>query len=288
MREFRIAAFPVTIAEFNCFVMAGGYDDSRWWKTEAAKKWWEGELCDEEGRLRQLYRYWNLVAEPKMGVSMVSSAPTQHDHDWALQFASLSPLEAWNCIVSWYPKRKKRKPDFWGDEQYSSGLKPVVGITFFEAEAYCAWLSHETKTHFCIPTEAQWEISVRRKKSHSIEASTATNRIWPWGSTPPTQFQINFAQSGIGSTSPTGIFPESNTIEGLADAAGNVFEWTSSKWTSSGLDPASVNSITTGTEMRAVRGGAWLRSGQHCRTRYRNGSSPLGSYFGMGFRLITY
>ncbi len=50
LAPYEIGQFPVTNAEYACFVAAGGYEDERWWDTEDARRWRRGELANEAAK----------------------------------------------------------------------------------------------------------------------------------------------------------------------------------------------------------------------------------------------
>jgi formylglycine-generating enzyme required for sulfatase activity len=82
-------------------------------------------------------------------------------------------LEKWQC------RRGRMEPAFWNDSQWGILNRPVVGVTWFEAMAYCMWLTErmqrvEELSNECVvrlPTEAEWEKAARG----------TDGRYWPWG-----------------------------------------------------------------------------------------------------------
>ena len=84
---------------------------------------------------------------------------------------------------------------------------------------YCAWLSRAVGREMRLPTEAEWERAARH----------TDGRIYPWGNDFDAG-RCNMAETGIGGTSPVGIFPTGDAVCGASDMAGNVWEWTSSLW----------------------------------------------------------
>lgn len=85
---------------------------------------------------------------------------------------------------------------------------PVVGVDWDQAQDYCAWTGGR------LPTEAEWEKAARDTEGN----------LYPWGSTDPSCGLLNFAYcSGV--TSEVGSFDGGASPYGLADMAGNVFEW---------------------------------------------------------------
>ena len=97
---------------------------------------------------------------------------------------------------------------------------PVVGVSWDDAVAYCRWLSTRTGRRYRLPSEAEWERAARG----------VDGRLYPWGNDFDAQ-RCNAAASGRGQTSAVGEFsPQGDTPEGVADLAGNVWEWTGTRW----------------------------------------------------------
>lgn len=92
---------------------------------------------------------------------------------------------------------------------------PVTGVSWYEALAYCQWLSQQTGRTYSLPSEAQWEKAARGPNG----------RIYPWG---------NIWQEGRCNFQPNQItavaaYPPQNEY-GCYDMIGNVREWTSTLW----------------------------------------------------------
>jgi formylglycine-generating enzyme required for sulfatase activity len=118
---------------------------------------------------------------------------------------------------------------------------PVVGVTWYEALAYCRWLTEQLQIWegtpkplaallragvgwtVRLPTEAEWEKAARGMDG----------RISPWGNMPDSN-RANYDNTGIGGTSAVGCFSGGASPYGVLDLSGNVWEWTQSLW---GKDP---------------------------------------------------
>ncbi len=153
------------------------------------------------------------------------------------------------------PAEKRHEPFYWHDRRWNNPLAPVVGVSWFEAEAYCNWLTKALSKPIRLPTEEEWERAARG----------TDGREYPWGN----DFDLNklngyeFWQaekkSSNRSTTIVGQFPEGNSQEGLCDASGNVWEWTNSWY---------------GKTNRVLRGGAFYVTRDGVRCAYRYGYAP--------------
>ncbi|MBI5410778.1 MAG: SUMF1/EgtB/PvdO family nonheme iron enzyme, partial [Nitrospirae bacterium] len=97
----------------------------------------------------------------------------------------------------------------------SNGQKPVVGVDWHEADAYCRYYGKR------LPTEQEWEKAARG----------TDGRKYPWGNEEPTSRHANFGKSGFndyGVLVNVGSLEEGKSPYGIYDLAGNAWEWTSS------------------------------------------------------------
>ncbi len=171
----------------------------------------------------------------------------------------------WWTGVGWEWKRSKYKtrPRYWKDEEYNEPSQPVVGVSWYEAMAYCGWLAEKTGLPCRLPTEQEWEKAARGYDG----------REYPWGEW--IEGRCNTDESGIGRPSPVGQFsPDGDSIYGLQDVAGNVFEWTASEWRS-------------GSDRRVLRGGSFSLSREYARCAYRIFLNPNFDWLSGGFRLVV-
>jgi formylglycine-generating enzyme required for sulfatase activity len=125
---------------------------------------------------------------------------------------------------------RKVLPWRWSEQQLTP-TRPVVGVCWFEARAYAAWLSRRLRDQLesaglsshrvRLPTEVEWERAARAKNLEQADAR-------PWWHYTPVGAQglsvwANFDVSRLGHSTAVGLFPPSPL--GIFDLAGNVWEW---------------------------------------------------------------
>ena len=167
------------------------------------------------------------------------------------------------------------------DRGWGRGDRPVINVSWHDAQAYVKWLSDKTGKKYRLPTEAEWEYVAR------ADTSTA---YW-WGEAIG---QNNAICNGCGSqwdaqqTAPVGSF-KPNTF-GVYDTASNVWEWTQDCWHSN-YDGAPTDSSAwlekNGGDCsnRVLRGGSWNLDPQNLRSANRLRINPDGANFNGGFRV---
>jgi formylglycine-generating enzyme required for sulfatase activity/energy-coupling factor transporter ATP-binding protein EcfA2 len=233
IRGFKLAAYPVTVAQYQGFIAAGGYDAAK------GKRWWT-----DIG--------WEAVSQ-----------------------------------------KKRHEPRLWKDPRRHQANHPVVGVSWWEADAYCRWLTQALREQRLLgdgqavrlPTEAEWEWAARGPQALR----------YPWGNEWDA-LKANTAESSLGRTSPVGMYPSGSAhwwngqaeAEGqVYDLAGNVWEWTGSAYTedySGGHQQAVVDSGEPLTLV--VRGGDYLNHYWKSRSASRERVEPDDLWRNPGFRLV--
>ncbi len=215
---------------------------------------------------------------------------------------------------------KRQAPDKYGGI-FDLSNHPVVNICWYEALAFARWLTHEFHTagiipkdwYFHLPSEAEWEKAARggieilgsaviqALKQNALTPvvklirNPSEKRRYPWGNDPDPN-RANYSDTGIGSTSAGGCFPNGVSVYGAEEMSGNVWEWTRSLWGKDWQNPdfkypynsddGRENLDATDAMARVVRGGAFVGNLWFVRCSFRFRDDPDDLYFGLGFRVV--
>jgi len=207
------------------------------------------------------------------------------------------------------PKDRRDRPYWWNDPQWAAPTRPVVGVSWYEAMAYCKWLDLQLRAsqpdlfpknyQVRLPTEAEWEKAARfsplpvGRVPARVEGPGV--RAYPWGDE-WLEDHANIEETALKQTSPVGIFPKGATPEtNLFDLSGNTWEWTHSRW---GVDPYNPQYTypykldddredPSGAFLRILRGGSWRYNRGLARCAYRSWDLPASFNDFLGFRCLV-
>ena len=153
-----------------------------------------------------------------------------------------------------------------------------MGVSWYEAVAYCRWLSEIVGYEVSLPSEAQWDRAARH----------TDGRTYPWGSEEVAATRCNMGETGIGHTSTVGLFPEGNAACGALDMAGNVWEWWRTKWRGDYENyERKAADVLGGEDARLLRGGAFYVDRDSVRCAARGRYVPHSRVRSVGFRVVT-
>jgi formylglycine-generating enzyme required for sulfatase activity len=164
------------------------------------------------------------------------------------------------------------------DSGMGRGSKPIVNVSWDDAQQYVKWFSMMTDRHYRLLSESEWEYAAR----------AGTTTAYSWGD----EIDTNNADCiGCGSqwdgkqTAPVGSFKPNSF--GLYDMQGNVFQWVEDCYHDSYRDaPTHGSANTTGDcSRRVVRGGAWARTPNELRSAYRHWGATNIRIDNQGFRI---
>jgi formylglycine-generating enzyme required for sulfatase activity len=161
---------------------------------------------------------------------------------------------------------------------------PVVRVSWYDAKAYCQWLSEVTGRGYSLPSEAEWEKAARG----------TDGRIYPWGNRWKSSHCNAFGD--VGKTTSVHAYPQGSSPFGVLDMAGNAYEWTRSLWGRNPRysdyrypyrrDDGRENLEAAGYVARVLRGGAFEVDLRYVRCAHRDTALPDFGYPSTGFRVV--
>ncbi|MCP5097173.1 MAG: formylglycine-generating enzyme family protein, partial [Chloroflexi bacterium] len=199
---YQVARYPVTYAQFQCFIDAADFDEEAWW-----------------------------AGMPKIVEDVFDNE---------------------------YPVREMLPQAF----PYTN--HPRENVSWYQAVAFCRWLSAKLDLAIRLPHEHEWEVAARYPDGRS----------YPWGNEWDSN-NANTDESGIGQTTAVGVYSNGRQTElDLYDLSGNVWEWCQNKYE----DP-SDDKVDDSENWRALRGGSWIFNASFARAANRLDFTPANRYF---------
>jgi formylglycine-generating enzyme required for sulfatase activity len=223
-------------------------------------------------------RWRRFKAEPAELDRLVASGQiTKRDADnpWRI-LITWDEARVITQIREWYPPGEVvREPRYWQDTAFNNLSQPVVGVCWYEAMAYANWLAAVTGQPYRLPSEPEWEWAARRGR-----------RLFPWGSTWDAE-RLNSLEgpNRVMRTTPVGVYPQGATEDGIHDLAGNVWEWTATRYAAYLYRPEAKLEDPDATGLRVARGGGWSANRKMVRCAYRNWVDPWDRFILNGLRL---
>jgi formylglycine-generating enzyme required for sulfatase activity len=148
---------------------------------------------------------------------------------------------------------------------------PREMVSWYQAVAFCRWLSAKLGYEVRLPTEQEWEVAARYPDG----------REYPWGDD-FSAAKCNVSESEIGRTTPVGMYADgANPTTGICDLAGNVWEWCVNKYRN-----PEVTGVDASDDARVLRGGSFDDLRDSARASSRDGSDPDYRDDGSGFRVV--
>jgi len=181
--------------------------------------------------------------------------------------------EGWNYDeYSWMPSGTPwTEPRYWNDSKWNGADQPVVGVSWYEAVAFCLWLSDVTGEDIMLPTEEQWQYA----------AQGDDDRAFPWGNAwGGRRCNCSVDRYGSKGTTPVTHYEgKGDSYFGVVDMAGNVEEWCLTDYYNK------TNDVNSTALERVLRGGS--RYGNctgNFRCDFRDASTPFSGLRYGGFR----
>ena len=261
---FQIGKWSVTNAEYACFMEAGGYKKEAYWKTDLARRWLVGEEVTG-GQFASWLNIWKQLQDISNWREQLEKTGgySPDDLDYYEYIAGLTEEEFKQEMGKSLNKKSRSEPDFWHDARFNNPSQPVVGITWFEAQAYCVWLSEVSGKVYRLPSETEWEASARGLPKRGKA------RVYPWGDDWDAA-KANSIEGRVQKTSPAGAYTAAGNVGPFEteDQAGNVWNWTSSLFLPYPYD-AEKSEVSEAEGERTLRGGSWGVNGRLLRSAPR-------------------
>ena len=181
--------------------------------------------------------------------------------------------EALPALLDFVDQTDQPGPRYWVEGLYHGGEeRPVVGVSWYEASAYARWAGKR------LPTDAEWT------KAGAWPVESAPGRIaqrrYPWGES----FDIRRANLwGSHRDGPVDVdeYPDGESVGGVHQLVGNVWEWSGSP-----LLASAEPTLHVPETYKSVRGGAFdTYFENHATCHYQSGEHPLARRHNIGFRL---
>jgi sulfatase-modifying factor enzyme 1/TIR domain-containing protein len=221
-----------------------------------------GEVIFERGQKRSIYQVdaFRVSKYPITNAQfqLFVSAPGgyQNPHWWTYS------SEACN----WHEAHPNPLPS-----QFDSSEYPRTNLCWYEAMAFCFWLSEKTGMKIGLPTEQQWQRAAQGDSGFR----------YPWGNKFDPD-RCNTKESELKMTTPVSYYPSGISPYGVFDMAGNIWEWCLNKYM--------VQSEDTPDEVKvnyAVRGGSYLGTRERAQSTFHFKLAPEYRYFSIGFRIVA-
>jgi formylglycine-generating enzyme required for sulfatase activity len=185
--------------------------------------------------------------------------------------------EAWWAGLT--PEYQKQPMD---PQKFQFANHPRESVSWYQAVAFCRWLSAKLGTEIRLPTEPEWEKAARG----------TDGRQFPWGNsyvsgyanideTDRLRFGEKVGENFVGQTTAVGIYPQGASPYGVLDMAGNVWEWCLNEYRK-----PEIHSVE-GNAPRALRGGSWYTLVYRARCVARHWFDPQLTRDFAGFRVVS-
>ena len=252
----------------------------------------KGAYDDEQPRHEVPLRCYYIARYP-VTVAQFGAFVATGGYQKASYWSEAAKAGVWSSgrVKAWNDEQARDAPYDFGS---SFGLSnhPVVGITWYEALAYCRWLTEQLRAWQGTPEplvsllQGGWEVQLPSESQWEKAARGIDGRVYPWGAKPDSD-KVNYMDTGIGATSTVGCFPGGRSPYGVEDLSGNVWEWCCTKWEDSYEHYRGDNDLE-GTASRVLRGGAFGSSGGLVRCAGRDRDNPNARDYNFGFRLVLF
>lgn len=251
-------------------------------------------LRTDDGRREDIGLRLSEIGDPRLGVGVVDGVPsiewcrvpggdvkidgqrefTVAAFDMAAypvtqaQFVSFLVAEDGFSSDAWWDGLGRYEPVF--GRLRRRGNYPATLVSWYDAVAFCRWLSARLERSVRLPDEWEWQWAAQSGK---------LDFVYPWG--PDWQEGLaNTDEAGIGRATAVGMYPGGRTLQGVNDLAGNTWEWCRNEFS------AAIGRQAFGGGTRVIRGGSWRVNRGFSRADFRLDASPEDRVGGTSFRVV--
>jgi hypothetical protein len=192
--------------------------------------------------------------------------------------AFLDMPDGFNHDAWWQGLTKKYQKQEMREQYFKYWNHPRETVSWYQAVAYCRWLSAKLGYEVRLPTEQEWEKAARG----------TDGREYPWGNEYiPGYANINETDQTnltgyyyIRQTTDVGMYLQGASPYGVLDISGNIWEWSLNEYE----NPENIE--ISSNAPRVLRGGSWSNSGNYARCVSRYKYYPYSKYLNIGFRIV--
>lgn len=263
--NLKVGIYPVTNLEYSYFIDDGGYYNTEYWESIDSLNW-----LDFDTRVKSICNFWYKIQDKLNSDKdrfFQFCIKNNFDKELIAQFSFFKaiPKEDLELMVKdLYSEEKNRKPLMWDIPTYNNPSQPVIGISIYEAFAYCCWLSKKTQKKYRLLTNEEWE-----------SVAEATYKAYVYGNT----FNMtisNTNESNLKKILPVGICQYNISKDGVFDLTGNIFEWTSTVYREE-LDDMFKQYV--------CKGGSWIQDSLRAKSNYIGRGMGWVRNLDLGFRI---
>ena len=263
-----VGKFPITNLEYSMFLKDPDYLNNKYWSLAHRDAWFSDDTI-----LGSVFEHWKNVQDylneslERVKVICGKNGFSKEQCACIFYFLKMDKESLKEMIYELYGNNSPI-PLMWQNPEYNNPSLPVVGISIYEAFAYCEWLSYQTSKKYRLLTSDEWFL-----------VSGGEKRIYPYGNKYNKNYS-NTIESIWNSVLAVGLIPQNISSSGLYDMSGNIFEWTSSIW------KPKDNPINKKIDTQYIcRGGSWIQGKDRAMSNYIGRGKGWVKNIDLGFRV---